>query len=73
MKVSTSNSDRCLGDCLTAYDERILGIEPRFVGPLGMQTAGSPQTSDHPPAFRASDQLTLDKYLGVKGTPGSQV
>ena len=66
MKVSSTSNERCLGECISTYDERILNLESRFTGPLGFQSSESPQTSDHLPCLRPADQSTLDKYLGLK-------
>lgn len=55
-----------MGECISTYDSRISSLESRFTGPLGFQSSESPQTSDHLPCIRGSDQLTLDKYLGLK-------
>ena len=73
MKLSVSSNDRCLGECISTYDDRILSLEARFTGPLGFQSSDSPQSSEHLPSFRPTDQLTLDKYLNIKNTPTSQV
>ena len=71
MKFSLSSASRFHGDCLSAYDDRLLNIEARLSTPLVLHSTESPSTSDHMPAFRTSDQLTLDKYLSLKSSPKS--
>ena len=71
MKFSLSSASRFHSDCLSSYDERLLNIEARLSTPLVLHSTESPSTSDHLPAFRTSDQLTLDKYLGLKSSPKS--
>jgi hypothetical protein len=66
MEVSANTNEKCLGDCISTYSNRILSLEARFSGPLGYQNPESPSNSDHLPVFRPADQLTLDKYLGIK-------
>jgi hypothetical protein len=73
MKVSTNTNDSCIGECISTYDNRILSLEARLTGPLSFQNSDSPQSSENIPLFRSADQLTLDKYLGIKNTGNVQV
>lgn len=71
MKFSLTSPSRFHGDYLNAFDQQLLNLEPRLTAPQSSYSVDSPSTSDHPPAFKASDQLTLDKYLGLKSSPKS--
>ena len=73
MKLNSSSNDRYVGECIPAYDDRILNLEARLTGPLEFQPSASVQPSEHLPLFKPPDQLTLDKYLNVKNTQKSQV
>ena len=71
MKFSLTPSSRFHSDYLSAFDQQLLNVEPRLSAPQSSYSVDSPSGSEHPPAFRASDQLTLDKYLGLKSSPKS--